>query len=240
MSAVIFSFAAGLASFFAPCLLPLLPIYLAFITGLSVDELKVSAYKHKQEIILASLVYILGFTLIFAALGTTAAGFGYLLREYKNAIQIAGGIFIIFLGLDMLGAINFAFTKKEFKLTLPLRLKKYKYINAFFLGVVFALAWTPCASAPLGSILTLAAVHATAAKGAFLLAIYSLGISLPFLLSALILVFIPNLFPKFKNYFGKINIIVAVFMIILGLMLVTDTFKYLNFWLSKILGNSLI
>src|SRR3989344_3651711 len=170
------AFSGGLVSFFAPCVVPLLPAYIAYVTGVSLEDLKTKGYgPYIKRLLLSSLFYILGFSLVFTLLGTAAAGIGMTIRNYNTIIQKVGGLMILILGLEFAGVINIPFLARELRLKLPSWTNRLGYFRAFFVGLVFALAWTPCVGAVLGSILTLAAVTETAAGGAALLFIYSLG-----------------------------------------------------------------
>lgn len=226
------AFISGVISFFAPCIIPLLPAYIGYVTGVSVKDLESFGSKtFYKKIILSSLFYILGFSVIFVLLGTTAGGLGILLRRYYIWLARIGGLIILILGLELAGVAKISILAYEKRIKLPTWSKKLGYFRAFFIGIVFAAAWTPCVGAVLGSILTLAAISGTAAKGASLLFVYSLGISLPFLVVSLTLA-------KATEYLNFISVRIAIVtrisgavLAILGLLLLTDTYKYLNAWL---------
>jgi cytochrome c-type biogenesis protein len=222
-------------SFFAPCVIPLLPAYVGYVTGVSVEELKSFGYKpYFKKIFLSSLFYILGFSIIFVILGTAAASLGVILRRYDFIIQRLGGIVIMVFGLEFAGIINIPFLAYEKRLKLPSWSQSLGYLRAAFIGVVFATAWTPCVGAVLGSILTLAAVSGTVAKGATLLFVYSLGISIPFLLVSLTLASATKYLSFLTKNIGIVSKVSGILLVILGILLLTDTYKYLNGWLFEV------
>lgn len=229
------AFAAGLISFFAPCVIPLLPTYIAYVTGVSLQDLKTKGYgPYIKKLLATSLFYILGFSLVFTLLGIAAGGIGVSLRRYDEIFGRVGGIIILILGLEFAGILNLSFFARELRFKLPSWTERLGYFRAFFVGIVFALAWSPCVGAVLGSILTLAAVTETVAGGAGLLFIYSLGISLPFLIASLTLATLPKYLKFFTRYIGVISRISGILLAILGILLLTDTYKYLNSWLVAI------
>lgn len=229
------AFTAGVISFFAPCLIPLVPAYVGYVTGVSLNDLKEYGYApFLRKIIFSSIFYILGFSIIFVILGTTAAGIGIVLREYSLLIQRIGGIIILVLGLEFSGILNIPFLARSRSLKLPKWSEKLGYFRAFFIGVVFATAWTPCVGAVLGSILALAAVSGTALNGAFLLFVYSLGISLPFMIVSLTLASAPKYIKAIEKHIVVISRIAGIFLAIIGILLLTDTYRFVNAWLFEI------
>lgn len=229
------AFGAGLVSFFAPCVVPLLPAYVGYVTGVSVKDLKEEGYSpYIRKLLLSSVFYILGFSFVFVLLGTAAASFGASLRRYDEVIQRVGGLIILILGLEFAGVFHIPFLSKQKSFSLPEWTKSLGYFRAFFVGLVFATAWTPCVGAVLGSILTLAAVTGTAIKGATLLFVYSLGISIPFLVVSLTLASAPKYLAVIGRHIGVISKVAGFILAILGLLLLTDTYKYLNAWLFRV------
>ncbi|MBI2066357.1 sulfite exporter TauE/SafE family protein, partial [Candidatus Woesebacteria bacterium] len=175
------AFGAGVISFFAPCVIPLLPAYVSYVTGVSLKDLELYGYKpYFKKLLISSIFYILGFSIVFVLLGTAAATIGMSLRRYDFLIQRIGGLVIFLLGLEFAGILNLPFLARQRQFALPSWTQNLGYLRTFFVGVVFATAWTPCVGAVLGSILALAAVSGTASVGASLLFVYSLGISVPF------------------------------------------------------------
>jgi cytochrome c-type biogenesis protein len=226
------AFSAGLISFFAPCILPIMPVYISYITGVSFTELKEKGYaSYRKKLMLSSVFYVIGFTLIFVALGTTAASIGIFFRQYSDIIQKIGGTIMIVLGLEFAGVIKISSLSREKKLTLPSWANNLGYLRSFILGLIFATAWTPCIGVVLGSILALAAVSDSAVRGAFLLFIYSLGIAFPFLIVSFTLAAAPKYIKALNKYVHILTKIAGFILFIIGVLLLTDTYKYLNAFL---------
>ena len=229
------AFGAGVVSFFAPCVLPLLPAYIGYVTGVSVKDLKEEGYSpYLKKVLLTSIFYILGFSIVFVLLGTAAASFGVTLRRYDDIIQRVGGLIILILGLEFAGVFHLPFLSRQKGFKLPAWTKNLGYLRAFFVGLIFATAWTPCVGAVLGSILTLAAVTGTVVEGATLLFVYSLGISIPFLIVSMTLASAPRYLSVIGRHIGVISRVAGFILAILGLLLLTDTYKYLNAWLFRV------
>src|SRR3990167_3778613 len=229
------AFSAGLVSFFAPCVVPLLPAYIAYVTGVSLEDLKLKGYApYIKKLLLSSIFYILGFSLVFTILGTAAAGFGMTIRHYGLILQRVGGLVILILGLEFAGIINLPLLARELKLGLPSWTNRLGYFRAFFVGLIFALAWTPCVGAVLGSILTLAAVTSSVRQGALLLFVYSLGISVPFLFVSLTLASAPKYISFLTRHINVIAKLAGLLLAILGFLLLTNAYRYLNSWLFEL------
>jgi cytochrome c-type biogenesis protein len=170
---------AGLVSFFSPCVLPLIPAWLTLVTGLSFDELHGRGWKCSGRMFIATLLFVLGFSLVFCALGAAAGQLGEFLINYRRGLSYAAGAFMIFFGLYLAGAMAPAFMAREKRVDLSRR--PLGLAGAFVVGLGFAAGWTPCVGPILGSILPLAASEQSAWAGLKLLAVYSLGFALPFL-----------------------------------------------------------
>ncbi|RJR28139.1 cytochrome c biogenesis protein CcdA [Candidatus Microgenomates bacterium] len=220
-------FAAGVVSFFAPCVLPLLPAYIAYVLGSNTSE------SFKKSII-TSAFYVSGFTLVFVLLGAAAGGVGLLLRRNTLLVQQLGGLLVIMFGIEYSGLYNFRFLAKQRKLKLPVWIERLGPLRAFVIGIVFAITWSPCVGPVLGSVLALAAVSTTAYAGALLLFVYSLGISIPFLLISVALNHAPERLKIVKKHIGTITKISGIVMIIIGLLLLTGTYKYLSGWINQL------
>ncbi len=223
---ILVAFTGGLVSFFAPCVVPLLPTYVAYIFGVSV--------KDKAKIIEASIFYLLGFSLIFVFLGAFSASIGAVLRSFDFWLIRLGGAILILFGLETLSLFYIPFPAFVSRPSLPGFAKSLTAVRSFLLGVVFSLVWTPCIGAVLGSILLLAGSTRDAFNGAFLLFIYSLGISLPFLVVAFIISRSNAALSGLKKITPVIAKVAGVLLIAMGILLLTDTFKYLNSWLFDI------
>lgn len=227
------AFSAGLISFFAPCVVPLLPAYIGYVTGVSVGELSNKGYNvsYLKKLLGGSLFYILGFSMVFVILGTSAAELGVILRRWNFIIQRAGGLIILLLGLEYAQIIHLSFLTRSRQFSLPKWGEKPKYGRAFLVGFIFATAWTPCVGVVLGSILALAAVSGTAFRGASLLFVYSLGISLPFIIVSLTLASAPKYISFINRHIGIIAKVAGLALALLGLLLLTNTYRFLNSWL---------
>jgi len=227
------AFAAGLLSFLSPCVLPLVPSYVVFITGLSFEELthEHSKQKLRRIILTHSLLFILGFSVLFTALGASASLLGQFLSEYRDAIRIIGGILIILFGLFISGIFSLSFLQQEKKF--HLQHKPIGYIGTFFVGVTFAAGWTPCVGPILSSILLYASTAENMLSGVFLLLAYSLGLGLPFFACSLALNTFLAAFQKARRYIGVFTKIGGVLLILVGILLLTNSFVFLNDLLSQ-------
>lgn len=237
---------AGVLSFFAPCVFPLLPAYISYMTGVSYKDLYQGDGRYRTKVLLSVLSFALGFSTVFVALGFGAGGIGIALRSQFSNLSRFAGVLIILAGLSFGGFINISLLQRELKLKLPEKFNKASNFRTLLIGMAFGLSWTPCIGAVLGSILTLAAASETAFRGALLLATYSLGISIPFIFIALAIASLPRFVKSMNKYLPVITKFSAIILILLGLLLVTDTYKYLNsfvfdlainngydFWLKK-------
>jgi cytochrome c-type biogenesis protein len=218
----IVAFVAGLLTYLSPCLLPLIPAFIAYITGVSFQDLKDGGKKSviRKKTVIHALLFIAGFSLIFVLLGLTATLIGKTLFQYQKFIRIAGGLLIMVFGLQLLGVINFDFLTKERKL--PIAARSASYLGSFLIGVTFAAAWTPCAGPILGSILVLAGTKANALTGAKLLTVYSLGIAIPFFLTAVLINSFLGQLGRLQKVIGIVNRIGGAFLIAVGALVATN------------------
>ncbi len=222
------AFAAGLLSFLSPCVLPLVPSYLAFITGLSFEELtrEDNRRERRKTIFFHSLMFGLGFSTLFVALGASATYLGQFLSAHRDTIRIAGGILIILFGLFISGVFSFDFLQREKKL--HLRSKPLGFLGSYLVGLTFAAGWTPCVGPILASILLYASAQQDMGSGIFLLLAYSLGMGLPFLVCALALNSFLDTFRKTARHMGMITKVGGGLLILVGILLLTDSFAYLS------------
>ena len=222
------AFLAGVLSFLSPCVLPLVPSYISFITGVSFEDLKSSADRRRIRYltITNSLAFISGFSLIFIALGASSSVVGRFLFEYQDYIRIIGGILVIFFGLFVSGVLKLDFLTRERKFH-PTG-KPAGYIGTFFVGMTFAAAWTPCIGPILGTILVYASSKASAIYGFKLLAVYSFGLALPFFLSSLMFNSFLSYSGKIRKYMRGIMIASGLLLIIFGLLLLTNNVRQLT------------
>jgi len=220
------AFVAGVLSFLSPCVLPLIPSYVGFLTGLTLEELEV----RRGTALAHALWFVAGFSLIFIALGATASALGVLLLRSQVWIgRIGGGVVILF-GLYLLGVVRPGLLMRERKVQLAR--KPLGYLGSAFVGITFGAAWTPCIGPILGAILTLAAAQASVGHGAALLTAYSAGLALPFVVTALALDRFLAWFQRFRPYLVWVERIAGGLLILLGLLLVTDRFTLLASWLQ--------
>lgn len=221
------AFVAGLASFLAPCVIPLVPAYISFISGISFSDLKntENASKYRSKVLGNSLLYILGFSLIFILLGLGATAVSRSLSLNRVVLLRAGGVLVTFFGLYTLGVFNrFTFTQKQFQLQLSPKIRNLKYFGPFLMGTTFALAWTPCIGAILGAILTLAATSNNIFAAVPLLASYSLGISLPFLIIALTISSSYKIISRLGSKSEYISRFAGVLLLTIGLLMITQKY----------------
>jgi cytochrome c-type biogenesis protein len=200
----------------------MIPSFVAYITGVSFSDLKgeEKSLEVRRKTIVHSLLFILGFSVIFILLGLTATFIGKALFKFQEPIRIAGGVLIIIFGLYLAGVLKLDFLVKERRFGGSI--KGASYIGSFLIGVTFAAAWTPCAGPILGSILVLAGTKASVAQGAALLTVYSLGIAIPFFVTALAINSFLVYFNKAKKIIGYINIVGGVFLVIIGILVATN------------------
>lgn len=233
---LLIAFFAGLASFLAPCVIPLVPAFIGYISGVSVADLTnpKETSKYQSKVLINSLFYIAGFSLVFVILGLSATALSRGLAVNRSLFLQAGGLLIILFGLYSLGVFNFLrFTLKEFQVQLPESLRRISFLGPFLLGTTFALAWTPCVGPILGAILTMAATTQNLGSAALLLFVYSLGISLPFLLIALTLSSSYKLLLKIGSSLRFVNVAGGVLLVVIGVLMVTQTYdKFSGFILG--------
>ncbi|MCE5194478.1 MAG: cytochrome c biogenesis protein CcdA [Nitrospiraceae bacterium] len=222
---VSFAFIAGLLSFLSPCVLPLLPSYISFITGISFEELTADADKKRIRTLTIkhSLLFIAGFSLIFILLGASSSYLGRVLFEYKDWIRIVGGVVIIIFGLSISGILNISLLMREKKIHLSS--KPAGYLGTVIVGMTFATGWTPCIGPILGTILIYAGSKASMLEGIKLLAIYSAGLALPFLAASLAINSFLNYSKKLQRYLRFVMTAGGVILILFGILLVTDQLR---------------
>ncbi|WP_022667647.1 cytochrome c biogenesis CcdA family protein [Desulfospira joergensenii] len=219
------AFAAGLLSFLSPCVLPLIPAYFSFITGLSLDEMTADRKEIRQKVILSTLAYVAGFSFIFILFGASASFLGKLASEYSWVVRYVGGGVILIFGLHLLGLINikaFQFEKRVHVKEKPLHL-----FGTFLIGMAFGAGWSPCIGPMLGTILIVAGNQETVLKGVWLLAVYSAGMALPFILISIFINSMLDFMKKATRMIGIINRIAGALLILIGLLLIFDKFRLL-------------
>lgn len=234
---ILVAFAGGLLSFLSPCVLPLVPSYVSFITGLGLEELESGGEGVKRVTLLHSVLFVAGFTLIFLLLGASATYVGQLLSLYKDVIARIGGVIIILFGILVLGIIPIPALSREKRY--QFQKKPVGYAGTVAVGVAFGAGWVPCIGPILGAILTLAATRANVTEGVALLFVYSLGLALPFVLSAVALTAFLAWFRRFRRYLRYVEWVAGILLICVGVLMVSGKFTVLAGWLIRFTPNFL-
>ncbi len=219
------AFAAGLLSFFSPCVLPLVPAYFTFITGLSLEELSAGGATVRKQVILSTIAYVLGFSLVFVLLGAAVSSLGGFFNDTKDWFRIGGGVLVIFLGLHFLGV--FRIPGLEFEKRLVVSRKPLHFFGVFLVGMAFGAGWSPCIGPMLGAILVLAGNQETVAKGMGLLAVYSAGLALPFILISVFIHTMLGFLKKARQVLPYVNKVAGVLLVTVGILLMTGTINTL-------------
>ncbi|WP_439889162.1 cytochrome c biogenesis CcdA family protein [Pseudomonas sp. MBLB4123] len=230
---ILSAFVAGMISFISPCVLPLVPGYLSYIAGRSMDELQSLQNRRERIAVLAmSLTFVLGFSSVFVALGASATALSQLLLAYQRETNLIGGTLIILFGLFMTGLINPRWLHLDTRLVHRFS-ARLSPLATFALGMAFAFGWTPCIGPILGSILTLSASSSNA-DGIVLLAIYSLGLGVPFLLTALFINHFLAHLQRLRRWSRIIHLGTGAVMILMGLAMVTGQLAALAYWFLRV------
>lgn len=210
------AFGAGVASFLSPCVLPLIPSYITFITGMTLDDVP----RARRVALVHALLFVLGFSLIFLALGVSATLIGRLLVTYRVWITRIGGLLVLAFGLYLLGVFNLGAFSRERRIHVTD--KPLGYLGTVFVGIAFGAGWTPCIGPILGSILTYAATQGETAKGATLLGAYSLGLAVPFVLAAVAMERFLVAFNAMKRHMVWVSRVSGALLVIVALLMITD------------------
>lgn len=234
LSLILPAFLAGILTFLAPCTLPLVPGYLGFISGASIDDLKDPAKKNsvRRKVFINGLFYVIGFTIIFILLGTVFGILGAALVDFRIWLTRIGGVFVIFFGLYLMHVFKlpfFNFMNRTKKFNLVGKLTPGTPVSSLIFGGSFAFGWTPCVGPVLGTILVLASTSGSIFQGAFLLFIFSVGLAIPFLLVALGYGHAAQRIQKISKYLNIISLIGGLFLVMIGYLLLIDR---LGLWIS--------
>jgi cytochrome c-type biogenesis protein len=222
------SFTAGLLSFLSPCVLPLIPSYITFITGMSLEDVQHA----RRSALVHSLLFVTGFSMIFILLGAGATALGRVLGAYEGWIARIGGVLIIVFGLYLLGIFRISAFSRERRLHLAT--KPVGYLGTLFVGIAFGAGWTPCIGPILGSILTVTMSSADFSTGMLHLSAYSLGLAIPFLLAAAALQHFLDFFTRFRTKMMLVQRVSGALMVIIGILLVTNYFTILATYLQAL------
>jgi cytochrome c-type biogenesis protein len=226
---VLVAFSAGLFSFLSPCVLPLFPSYLSFITGMSVTDLSGDlTAAARRRILIHALAFIVGFSVVFVGLGASFSAAGQFLLDYRDWIRRVGGVLIVVFGLYIAGVLKVAFFGRTQQW--QLREKPAGYLGSLAVGITFAIGWTPCVGPILGAILSLAGTAETVQRGIGLLVAYSAGLGVPFLLSALALGTFLRAFRRYRPFIPVVERAAGVLLVVVGVLVYTNYYVVLNSW----------
>ena len=221
---------AGTLSFLSPCVLPLVPPYLVYLTGTSLERFSDAQTKPRLRghTVLAAFVFVLGFSTVFVALGASASAVGALVRAYSADLAILAGIAIIIMGLHFLGVTPIAWLMQEKRVQVA---KPVSLWGAYLMGLAFALGWTPCIGPILAAILAIAASEATVAKGAGMLAVYSFGLGVPFIIAALAVEPFAAFLARFRAHMGVVEKAMGGLLVLTGIAFLTGAVSQVSYWL---------
>jgi len=229
---IFYALVAGIVSFLSPCVLPLVPPYLVFLAGTSLERLadKEPERRVRRDTVVAALLFVAGFSTVFVALGASASAVGVVIRYYSNELAIVAGVAIIVMGLHFLGItpIKFLYRQARMEVHNPVGLW-----GAYVMGLAFALGWTPCIGPILAAILAVAASKATVAKGAGLLAVYSLGLGVPFLIAAFAVQPFAAFLARFRAHLRHMERVMGGLLVLTGIAFLAGFFSQLNSWLLE-------
>jgi cytochrome c-type biogenesis protein len=223
---------AGLVSFLSPCVLPLVPPYLVYLAGTSLERFadKEPEPRVKRETVVAALLFVLGFSTVFVSLGASASVIGGLLRAYSGPLATVAGVMIIVMGLHFLGITPIALLHRQKRLEVA---KPAGLWGAYMMGLAFAFGWTPCIGPILAAILTVAASENTVSKGASLLAVYSLGLGIPFVVAALAIEPFAKFLARFKKHLAKVEMAMGALLVLTGIAFLTGSMTQMSVWLLE-------
>lgn len=224
---------AGLLSFVSPCVLPIVPPYLAWLTGISFDELRDESpgAAQRRRLIVAALAFVLGFTTVFVALGATASVIGKTIAQHFDTLALIAGIIIIAMGLHFLGVFRIGALYREARV--QVNRKPAGPLGAYVIGMAFAFGWTPCVGPVLAAILLVAGSEGSAAFGALLLAAYSLGIGIPFVLAAVFASRFIGWANRLKKHMRKVEMVMGGLLVVTGVLFITGQMSAISFWLLE-------
>ena len=225
------AFTAGVLSFLSPCVLPLIPSYATFITGMSLDELQTETGRGRRAVLTHGVLFILGFTLVFILLGASATFLGALLSYASRWVEIFGGALLVGFGLYLLGVLRLPGASREWRVHLAD--KPVGYLGTVLVGVAFGAGWTPCIGPILGGILTLAATRGSVAEGMGLLAVYSAGLAVPFLLATLLIDRFLGAFRRYRHLLPWVSRASGVLLVAVGVLLLSGSFSTLAAMLAR-------
>ncbi|MHB2168794.1 cytochrome c biogenesis CcdA family protein [Alsobacter sp. R-9] len=222
---------AGILSFLSPCVLPLVPPYLCFLAGTTIEEFADGGVKRaRRDVLIAAALFVLGFSTVFVMLGATASVLGQLIRQYMDTLSLLAGVAIVLMGLHFLGIFRMRFLYREARVQVE---KPVGMWGAYVMGLAFAFGWTPCIGPILATILAVAGSEDTVARGAILLSAYSAGLGIPFLLAALALEPFTGFMRRFRKRMGLVEKTMGALLVMTGVAFLTGSFTTMSFWLLE-------
>lgn len=228
------AFLAGLLAFISPCILPLVPVYISLMSSRAVYRNKDIKISERLYLFLNSIFFVLGFSTVFMILGSTATIIGQALQNYSGIVARIGGVILIIFGLQYMGLFRIRFLNIEKKFSIPSSLKT-GYLSSFVIGVIFSFGWIPCVGMILTGILLLASQLDTLLQGIVLMAVFSFGLGLPFILAGIFISFFSNFLKKINRHLNAVSIISGIFLLALGIIFVTGSMSKVIGFLSKYL-----
>ena len=224
---------AGLVSFLSPCVLPLVPPYLCYMTGVTLDQLTGQREERlaRRTVMLSALAFVLGFSTIFVLLGATASVVGRYVASYSGVLSIVGGVIIIVMGLHFLGVFKIAFLNRQMRMDID---SEAGPVGSYLMGLAFAIGWTPCIGPVLGTILLVAGTEQTVGQGAILLAVYSLGLGIPFLLAGFFAGPFMRFMRRFRGHLGTVERVMGGLLVVTGVLFMTGQITTFSFWIISI------
>jgi cytochrome c-type biogenesis protein len=223
---------AGLLSFLSPCVLPLVPPYLGYLGGMSIEQMTGEGGVDRRawrRVVLASICFVLGFTTVFVGLGAGASVFGQFIQTYKYELSMVAGAVIILFGLHFLGVLRLSWLYAEKRY--HTQMEGASFLGAYIIGLAFAFGWTPCIGPILAAVLTLAASEGSLGVGVRMLAVYSLGLGVPFVLAAVAIRPFMGFMQRFRRHLGTVEKVMGVFLILTGIMFLTGSIAWMGQWL---------
>jgi cytochrome c-type biogenesis protein len=230
---------AGLVSFLSPCVLPLVPPYLCYMAGVSLDQLTAEGEERvaRRTVMLSAVAFVLGFATIFVSLGAAASAIGQLVRTHLDVLSVVGGLIIIVMGLHFLGVFRIGFLLRQVRVE---RAHPAGPVGSYVMGLAFAFGWTPCIGPVLAAILAVAGSEATVARGAGLLAAYSLGLGIPFLIAGFFAGPFMHFMRRFRGHLGTVEKVMGGLLVVTGVLFITGNISSFSYWLLAtfpVLGN---
>ena len=221
---------AGLVSFLSPCVLPLVPPYLCYMAGVSLDQLTGEREERiaRRTVMLSAAAFVLGFSTVFVLLGATASVIGRYVASYSGVLSIVGGGIIIVMGLHFLGVFKIAFLNRQMRMDID---NEAGPVGSYLMGLAFAIGWTPCIGPVLGTILLVAGTEQTVGQGAILLAVYSLGLGLPFLIAGFFAGPFMRFMRRFRGHLGTVERVMGGLLVVTGVLFMTGRITTFSFWI---------